>query len=68
LNTQAIFYLQQSLEKDPNNPVYLYHMGTAYAQKGEDAKARTFLENALKVRKDFEGASEARKVLATLVY
>ena len=68
LNTQAIFYLEQSLEKDANNPVYLYHMGTAYAQKGEDAKARVFLERALKIKKDFDGAPEARKVLATLVY
>ena len=68
LNSQAIFYLQQSVDSDPNNPVYQYHLGTAYAQNGEDAKARRLLERALELRKDFEGASDARKVLATLVY
>ena len=68
LNSQAIFYLQQSVDLDPNNPVYQYHLGTAYAQNGEDAKARHSLQRALELRKDFEGASDARKVLATLVY
>jgi tetratricopeptide (TPR) repeat protein len=68
LNTQAIFYLQQSVDSDRNNPVYQYHLGTAYAQNGEDAKARRLLERALELRKDFEGASDARKVLATLIY
>jgi tetratricopeptide (TPR) repeat protein len=68
LNSQAIFYLQQSVERDPNNPVYQYHLGTAYAQNGEDTKARRLLERALALRKDFEGASDARKVLATLLY
>jgi putative PEP-CTERM system TPR-repeat lipoprotein len=68
LNSQAIFYLRQSVEQDSNNPVYQYHLGTAYAQNGEDAKARRLLERALALRKDFEGAAEARKVLATLVY
>jgi tetratricopeptide (TPR) repeat protein len=68
LNTQAIFYLQQSVEKDQTNPLYHYHLGVAYAQKGDDAKARRSLERALSIQKDFDGASEARKVLGSLVF
>jgi tetratricopeptide (TPR) repeat protein len=40
---QATLYLQQSLDVEPANPVYTYHLGMAYARKGEDAKARRLL-------------------------
>ena len=44
LVVQAIVFLQQSLDMEPHNPVYHYHLGMAYARKGDDAKARRLLE------------------------
>jgi Flp pilus assembly protein TadD len=52
----------------PKNPIYQFHIGLAYAQLGEDAKARRALEYALKVAPGFDGAPEAKKTLASLVY
>ena len=66
LATLAIPPLQQSVEKDPKNPVYHYHLGLAYAKSGDKGKAKSSLEQALKLKPDFEGAAEARKVLASL--
>jgi predicted Zn-dependent protease len=64
----AIPVLTQCITKDPNNPTYLFHMGLVYAASGEDAKARDALSRALKINGGFEGAEEARRVLAKLVY
>ena len=64
----AIPVLTQCLTKDPKNPTYLLHMGLVYAASGEDAKARDMLNRALKINAGFEGADEARRTLAKLVY
>ena len=54
---QAILFLQQSLDMEPHNPVYHYHLGMAYARKGEDAKARRLLEAALRIDPKFSNAT-----------
>ena len=65
---QAILFLQQSLDMEPHNPVYHYHLGMAYARKGEDAKARRLLEAALRIDPKFSNATSAKKTLESLVY
>ena len=65
---EAIKALRESVGDAPDNPVYQYHLGLAYAQMGDDAKARTALERALKVAPRFSDAADAKRVLATLVY
>ncbi len=60
--------LERSVQKSPSNPIYLYHLGMAYARQGEDAKARQSLDRALKIQPDFDGSNEARKALTRLVY
>lgn len=65
---QAILYLQQSLDLEPNNPAYHFHLGMAYARKGDDAKARKLLERVLKIDPQFPDAPQVRKALASLVY
>jgi Tfp pilus assembly protein PilF len=47
--------------------IYHYHLGLAYAKSNEAARARTSIEHALELKPDFQGADEARKVLASLV-
>jgi tetratricopeptide (TPR) repeat protein len=66
LSDMAISSFKQSLAADPNNAVYHYHLGLAYAQNGNRTQARETLEKALKIQPDFPGADDARKVLQTL--
>jgi tetratricopeptide (TPR) repeat protein len=65
---QALKSLSEAASMAPKNPIYQFHIGLAYAQLGEDAKARKALEYALKVAPGFDGAPEAKKTLASLVY
>ncbi len=62
----AIPMLLQSVQKQPKNAIFQYHLGLAYAKAGETTRARTALQAALALDANFEGASEARSLLATL--
>lgn len=66
LSSLALRPFRQSAAKDPANPVYQYHLGLALAQVGEGPKARQALQQALLLARDFPGADDARRVLATL--
>lgn len=68
LTTQALNVLPIAVNAVPNNAIYHYHLGMAYAQGGEDSKARKELERALKLAPTFRGSDEARKTLEGLVY
>jgi predicted Zn-dependent protease len=48
----------------PNNPAHRYHLGAALIKNGQIAPGRKELEAALKLSKDFDGASQARTLLA----
>ena len=63
----ATQYLAFSVAKDDGNAVYQFHLGMAYAQVGEDGKARRLLEKALSTNPNFDGSVEARKTLKTLI-
>jgi tetratricopeptide (TPR) repeat protein len=58
----ALGAFEQSLHKDPDNALYLYHLGMTYAGQGENAKARRTLERALAINPRFDGADNARRV------
>jgi tetratricopeptide (TPR) repeat protein len=62
----AISTLKATIEKSPNNPLYLYHLGLAYAQNEDEGQARELLTRALAVKSDFEGADRARDLLKSL--
>jgi tetratricopeptide (TPR) repeat protein len=66
LPSLAIPPLRLAVEKDPTNPAFHYHLGLAYSQTGDKASARQALEQALKLKPDFDGAEDAKKVLSTL--
>lgn len=63
---QAISTLKACVEKDPRNAVYQYHLGLAYAGAGDSTHAKQSLTRALAQKADFEGAREARDLLASL--
>jgi tetratricopeptide (TPR) repeat protein len=62
----AIRPFEFSVQKDPQNPIYLLHLGLAYAKAGMPDKAKVSLTQALKLKPDVAGADEARAVLAAL--
>jgi Flp pilus assembly protein TadD len=62
----AIPLLRLALQKDSRNPAFHYHLGLAYSQTGDKAAARQALEQALRLKADFNGAEDARKLLRSL--
>lgn len=60
----AIRELSEAVAKDPENPEYQYHLGAAYAAKGDVVKARAALQKA--VARPFAATEDARKALAAL--
>jgi len=62
----AIPQLQESVQKDPGNAGYHYHLGMALTKTKNLEGARRQLEQALKLKPDFDGADEARKTLKWL--
>ena len=69
LSGLAIEAFKRSVASDPNNPnqpIYLYHLGLAYMQAGNRSLARQTLEKALSLKSDFQGADDARKELQKL--
>ena len=47
---EAIAALTRAIAEDPNDPAVLINLGIAYAQQGDDAKARAAFEQALSSR------------------
>jgi len=56
---QAIDSLSKAAALSPDNAVYQYHLGLAYEQAGERAKARGALQQALQLNPKFADAAEA---------
>jgi Flp pilus assembly protein TadD len=63
----AIPPLEACLQKLPNEPVVMYHLGLSYAKVGDKAKARDMLTRALSLNPRFDGHEVARQTLATVV-
>ena len=59
----AVAALGRAVAAQPDNPVYLYHLGAAHALNKQKANARQALEKALKLQQNFPGADDARKLL-----
>jgi Flp pilus assembly protein TadD len=66
LGSLAIPLLRRAVEKKPNEPVFYYHLGLAHSQTGDKAAARQALEQALRLKANFEGADEVRRLLSGL--
>ena len=66
LTSLAIAPFQRSIELDPKNPVFHFHLGLAHLKNGDSPKARIALSHALALAPDFAGAAEAKQALASL--
>jgi predicted Zn-dependent protease len=58
--------LQDTVRSAPDNPLFRYHLGAAFAKAGDAARARQALTEALRLSSTFPGADEARRLLASL--
>ncbi len=66
LSSMAVESLKTSILRQPDNPMYNYHLALAYNQSGNKDEARKHLEKALSTKKSFDGAEEAKKLLESL--
>jgi tetratricopeptide (TPR) repeat protein len=66
LSSSAVSTLKRTVEQDPKNAVYHYHLGMAYVQAGEASLARQSLERALSLSGTFAGADHAKRALSEL--
>ncbi|MFH2091750.1 MAG: tetratricopeptide repeat protein [Pseudomonadota bacterium] len=66
LYDNAIAEFEASIDQEPDNPIFHYHLGLALNKKGEYVKAETALKKALALNKAFKGAEDAQKVLDQL--
>ena len=66
LSSMAIESLSTSLQKQPDNPSYNYHLALAYHQSGNKDEAKKLLEKALKSKANFDGADDAKKLLESI--
>jgi Flp pilus assembly protein TadD len=66
MSSRAVEALENSTLKQPTSAAYAYHLGMAYYKNGESAKAKTELERAFRLKPDFEGALEAKKILESM--
>lgn len=62
---KAIALLTKAVNAAPQVPIFQYHLGVAYRQKGDVANAKIHLAKAAAAR-DFAQAGEARKMLDSL--
>jgi tetratricopeptide (TPR) repeat protein len=64
LASMAVGPLQFSVNKNPTNPEYRYHLGMTLLKIGDPQKAKAELDLALKLNANFPGAAEARRAVA----
>jgi len=62
----AIGLFQEAVKKDPENTVYLYHLGMAYAKNGQASLARQQLDRVVRIKPNGSEADDLRKALAEL--
>ena len=66
LASHAVSSMKAAVAAQPDNAIYLYHLGAAYALNKDRTNARQALEKAFRIQPNFSGADDARKILASL--
>jgi tetratricopeptide (TPR) repeat protein len=64
--SEAIPHLSRAAELAPNAPEIRYHLASALAADGKSAEARSILTAVVNGSRDFEGKTEARRLLESL--
>jgi cellulose synthase operon protein C len=61
--TSAITLFKEAVKKDPDNALFNYHLGLAYAKSGQAALARQQLDRVVKIKPNFPGVDELRQAV-----
>ena len=62
--TSAINLLKEAVKKEPDNPLFNYHLGLAYAKSGQAGLARQQLDRVVKIKPNFPDVEELRRAVA----
>jgi Flp pilus assembly protein TadD len=54
------------VNKEPDNVLFNFHLGLAYARNGQAALARQQLNRVVKLQPDFPDAEQLRKAVAEI--
>jgi len=60
----AITLFKEAVKKQPENPLFNYHLGLAYAKSGQAALARQQLDRVVRIKPNFPDLEELRQALA----
>jgi putative PEP-CTERM system TPR-repeat lipoprotein len=66
LNDNALVIFRELVKKQPDNPTFRYHLGVAYAQRGDVERAKEELNAALRAKPSSKEAEQIRKALSKL--
>jgi Flp pilus assembly protein TadD len=64
--TSAINMFKEAVNKEPDNVLFNFHLGLAYAKSGQAALARQQLNRVVKLQPDFPDAEQLRKAVAEI--
>ncbi len=64
--TSAINLFKEAVKKEPDNALYNFHLGLAYAKSGQAALARKQLDRVVKLKPNFPDVDELRRALAEI--
>jgi tetratricopeptide (TPR) repeat protein len=64
--TSAIGLFKEAVKKEPDNALFNYHLGLAYAKSGQAALARQQLDRVVKLKPNFPDVDELRRALAEI--
>jgi Flp pilus assembly protein TadD len=59
----AVRAFEQSIESEPTNPMFHYHLGLAHVRNGDLVRGRRALQAALKLKPDY---AEAQRALSSI--
>jgi Flp pilus assembly protein TadD len=60
----AITLFKEAVKKEPDNPLFNYHLGLAYAKSGQEALARQQLDRVVKIKPNYPDVDELRRAIA----
>jgi Flp pilus assembly protein TadD len=62
--TSAINLFKEAVKKEPDNALYNYHLGLAYAKNGQAALAKQQLDRVVRLKPNFPEVEELRRAVA----
>jgi Flp pilus assembly protein TadD len=62
--TSAVTLFKEAVQKEPDNALFNYHLGLAYAKSGQASLAKQQLERVVRIKPNFPEVEELRRAVA----